>query len=192
MKRANLGLGTAMFFVIAVSVAAADRPRIEFAGTYSLLQLNDDAGTFPLGWTGTVAIEANNWFAIVGEIGGDYKTYVTPPGSPGPWRGHNETFLGGPRFAMTISPAVNVFGQVLLGAQYSGTRTPRFDLSVTRFAWQPGVGLDLSISTRWAVRFQGDYRPRDPTQERLAAALYTSEIRMSRPRQQIGSNRCSR
>lgn len=172
MKRICAIICTGIVLGDAVYLEGANGRTIEVSGGYALLHLNDGAGTFPIGWNGALAIKADDWFAVVGEIGGCYKTYNNVPPIPaGKWRGHNETVLGGPRFTISVTRVVSMFGQVLLGAQHSGTRSPTFDLSVTRFAWQPGAGIDVSVSTRWAVRFEGDYRPRDPRQERFMTGL---------------------
>ena len=99
----RIGLCALTVLLGAVAPAhAADAQRIDLAGGYSLLHLNDNAGIFPVGWSGSVTVNVRDWLGVVSEVSGDYKSYGNvEPQVPGDWRGHYETFLAG--FKLTNS-----------------------------------------------------------------------------------------
>jgi hypothetical protein len=156
----------------ATGVKAADWPNVSVAGGYSVQSWNDGAGTFPLGWFGSVDATVNRWFSIEGQISGAYQT-GTLGSFPGPsieFHESNYAFLGGPRFSVK-TPPIDMFGQVLWGAVHSGSFSALVgDRSTNSFVWQPGVGVDVNLSRRMAVRFEADYRlfPSDVVATRVA------------------------
>ena len=160
MKWLCLALCTWFPFSAVAYAQTSDLPRLSISGGYAVVHVNDPAGTFPTGWAAGVEFHAKPWLALVGDFNSTYKNYNIAPTffSPGPLRGSNEAILGGLKFTQDVTHALAVFGEGLMGAQHSGTSGPLLDLYVTRLAVQYGAGIDVSASTRWAVRLQGDYR----------------------------------
>ncbi len=80
--------------------------------------------------------------------------------------------LAGPRVGKQIGPKVRLFGDVLFGAEHfdylatvSVAIPPQWEAvsttlqpSSTKWTWQPGAGMDLAMSPRWAARVSVDYR----------------------------------
>jgi hypothetical protein len=61
----------------ALPAAAQQAPTVELSGGYQLLRSfsgSDPAQTFPVGWYADIAGNVTNAIAIVGEVGGNYKT----------------------------------------------------------------------------------------------------------------------
>jgi len=134
--------------------ASADPPaKAEIGGLYSVH--HNDAGTFPLGWIFAVGGNVTNTIAIVGEIGGGYKS-INESGMDLTMKEH--TFLGGVKFASRRSRAAVPFVQVLTGIGNFGAGAAGYSASVNAFAFQTGGGVDIRMGSRSALRVQGDYR----------------------------------
>jgi hypothetical protein len=155
-----------------VLAGGGEEPKFSVLGGYSLLHLNDAAGTFPVGWIADVAVRpfVIDWLSFVCEASGNYKTYDGPL-PDGPWKGHNEALLGGSRFSTRFTPRLSLLAQVLLGVQHSGTSTTQVDFSVNRFSWAAGGGINIDLSQHLGIRFEGSFRPREPTQEQFAVGV---------------------
>jgi hypothetical protein len=128
--------------VAAQSVATAD-----LAAGYSLLRLIEepDELNLPTGWFASAGVRAKSWIWIVGEVAGNYKTYSDGDSL---WV---HTYQGGPRVVLEGS-RINVFGHLLLGAlTVRGSEGNEAD-SETRFAIEPGGGVDVVLNNRTAVR----------------------------------------
>jgi hypothetical protein len=147
----------AVTFLSMVTVTeAADEPVLELSGGYSVLHYSDPAGTFPAGWVGSASVLFTDWFGLTGQVSGNYKTISSAFGET---HESGYAYLGGPRVVVSILPTISVFGQVMLGATHTGSATPGFgDRFITHFALEPGGGVDLRISPRWATRLSGSYR----------------------------------
>jgi hypothetical protein len=145
--------------VMAGPVKAQDWPNVSVAGGYAVAHSDDGAGTFPLGWFGAVDATVNNWFSIEGQASGAYQTVSLGsfPARPTEFHESDYAFLGGPRFSVRTVP-VDVFGQVLWGATNTGNSSAFGNNRVNHLVWQPGVGIDVNLSRRMAVRFEADYR----------------------------------
>jgi hypothetical protein len=143
---------------------------------------------YPVGWQGSVAVGVTNWLSVVGEVGGNQKTVTTstsvsiptvtiPTGTlvvTSASEAAAYDFLGGLRAARIVTPALRVFGEVMFGANHfthatsSSLSIPEeaaqvgtaFSASSTGWGWQPGVGLDVAVAPRWAVRVGVNYRLR--------------------------------
>jgi hypothetical protein len=107
------------------------------------------------------------WFAVVGEVGGDYQTIQTQfPSSSFTMtsRTHIYSFLGGPRVALPATRRARIFGQVLLGATRRETSVTdpligEFStMPFNHFVWQPGGGVEIGAGRHAAIFFEGDYR----------------------------------
>ena len=157
MFRSKLaGVLLASLGVVGMTAQAASAdppPKVEIAGLYSVH--HNDAGTFPIGWVFAVGGNVTNWMAIVGEVGGGYKS-ATEFGMDLTIKEH--TFLGGVKFASHGSRAAVPFVQVLTGIGNVGAGIEGYTVSVNAFAFQTGGGVDIRMGSRTALRVQGDYR----------------------------------
>jgi len=140
----------------ATTAAAQDQPRADIAVSYSFLNDSDLDETFKWGWVGAATVHATDWLALVGEVGGNYRTLeafdIEIDLSV-------HSFLGGARFGAPLGK-VTPFGQILLGQARASVSAGALDESesVSGFAFQPGAGVDIALGRRTALRVQGDYR----------------------------------
>ena len=134
---------------------AQDAQRFEVAGGYAYMHDQDTSYDFPRGWVVSVAAAATQWLAIVGEAGGSLKTVSLPGDSP---KVKVYTFMAGPRVTAWRAQRVVPFAQVLFGSARATTTVLTVSERVTDFSYQPGAGVDVSLSRHTAVRVQGDYR----------------------------------
>ena len=182
----RIGMLPLVMAMIAVSPAMAqETPKFEIGVNYSILSEQTIDQTLPVGWTVPVAYNFNDWLAIAGEVGANYRsdrifgqginidvsTYMVGPKFTK--RGKNVTFffqmLGGaargaanleinplnfnlPNLNLPNLPNLNIPNRALDFLDRD------FSRSATQFALQPGGGIDVSVSGRVAIRFQGDYR----------------------------------
>lgn len=153
-KIARVLLATLTALGLTAQAASADPPpKVDIAGLYSVH--HNDAGTFPIGWVFAVGGNVTNWMAIVGEVGGGYKS-MTEFDVDMTIKEH--TFLGGVRFASRRSSAAVPFVQVLTGIGNVGAGIEGYTVSVNAFALQTGGGVDIRMGSQTALRVEGDYR----------------------------------
>lgn len=148
-------IGLALVLGFAGPAIAQDTPKADVAISYSILRDQDIEETFSLGWVAAVAGNLNDWFAIVGEVGGNYKS-IDILGIDIDLNVHS--FLAGPRFAGRQSTKATPFGQILVGAARASGGAFGISASRTAFAIQPGGGVDIAVSPNVGIRLQGDYR----------------------------------
>jgi hypothetical protein len=189
MLRCCLSLTLLALLLPSRPLLAQDTPRLELAGSYQFLQPlcpNVSCYNYPVGWQGSVAVGVTNWLSVVGEVGGNRKTVTTsiygsiptvtiPTGTPtSTSEAAAYAFLGGLRAARQLTPALRLFGEVMFGANHfthatsSSLSFPEeaaqvgtvFSASSTGWGWQPGLGVDVAVAPRWAVRVGVDYRLR--------------------------------
>jgi len=134
---------------------AQDAPRYEVAGGYAFMHDQDSSYNFRRGWVVSFAAAATDWLGLVGEAGGSFKT-LSIPGDPPKFKVY--TFMGGPRFTPCRDRRIAPFAQVLFGRARASTTVLDVSDTVTDFAYQPGGGVDLSLSRNVAIRVEGDYR----------------------------------
>jgi len=170
------------------TAVAQDVPRVEFAGSYQFLQPmcpGVSCFNYPGGWQASVATRVIGWLSMVGEAGENLKTISTSMSGPIPLTStasgtlinQSDTrlriydVLGGPRATVQVA-RIRVFGELLFGLSHS-TFADSYSMSIpeegasigssfshvsTAWAWQPRVGVDVPVSTRWATRFGVGYR----------------------------------
>ena len=141
---------------ICAPLAAAQAARVEVAGGYALLRDENVSGNFPIGWFvsggGNPALGTfrKEWFGVVGEVSGNHKM-VSPLGFDIHLSVYS--FMGGAKFAAPKWRAMTPFGQFLIGAHRSEVSTAlAIQRSATRFAYEPGGGVDVSLASHYAVR----------------------------------------
>ena len=101
-----------------------------------------------VGWQSSVSANITKSFALATEFSGQYGNIVTIP-----IQGYG--FLFGPRFT-NRREKLTVFSHLLVGVAH----TRALGISGTNFATATGVGLDVNVSDRVAIRvFQVDYAP---------------------------------
>ena len=140
--------------VLSVSFSALgqETPKAELFGGYSY------AGSGSNGFDASIAGNVNNWFGVVGDVGGQYST-LTDQGFTEKIRSHS--FLVGPRFSARQKRVVP-FVHALFGVSKLKTETDEFgplvSFSDTSFAMALGGGLDVKVNERLAIRIvQIDY-----------------------------------
>jgi hypothetical protein len=151
-----------MVAVLAVAVSAPamaqDTPSVEIGLGYSYLRDSEIDESLPLGWYADIAGNVSPWLGLVAEVGGNYKTIDSGIG--------DETFdvklsvhtaMGGLRVTHRGDSA-NFYLQVLAGAARATVKFMDESDSVTDFALQPGVGIELGTGGSAGVRIGGDYR----------------------------------
>ena len=125
---------------------------MHLAASYSYLSEQGLGGaastTYPKGWVATVDLRLGGRMAVVGEAGGGYRS------SFGVETQSLYGFLGGIRFNLWRVGPARIFAQALVGLE--DFREPGF--SEHGLAFQPGGGLDLDLTSRLAIRVQGDFR----------------------------------
>jgi hypothetical protein len=123
--------------------------------SYAILHDSDISETFPTGWVFAVTGNLNNVFAIVGEVGGSYKS-ISILGTDVNARVH--AFLGGVKFQNAASPKAVPFAQILLGETLFNASFLGDSASEHAFAIQPGAGVDIKVTPAFGVRVQADFR----------------------------------
>lgn len=110
----RLFLAAALVAFAAVGAAAQEEtPKAEVFGGYAY------GGSGSHGWDGSVAFNANRWFGIVADFGGQYTSIDTPDSSE---RIRTHTFLFGPRFSLRRNKHVTPFAHILYGAVHADSR----------------------------------------------------------------------
>jgi opacity protein-like surface antigen len=115
----------------------------------------DISQNLPAGWVASVAGNITSWLGLVGEVGGHRKT-LSIPGDPPTLSVF--TFMGGPRFTARAVRPVTPFAQVLFGSARARSTVLDVGDTVTDFAYQPGGGVDVTLTRNVAIRLEGDYR----------------------------------
>lgn len=124
----------------AAPVCAQDRPSAEIAVGYTLLRDHTVEETSTWGWMVSPAFHVNNWFSVVADVGGNYKTINQFSVS-------ETAVLGGGRAGWSWSSGTLYF-QLLAGIDRSDYDGDIF----TGRAFQTGIGADFLLSDRWAFR----------------------------------------
>jgi len=149
MKR--WGLLCAGILLFAGIASAQEAPKVEVFGGYSYLYTSIGGGfrgtNFDLGGSGSIAFNFNNWFGVVGDVGG----YHTGNLVGGHHSGNVITFMGGPKFAYRADKAT-LFAQTLFGGARFASNAVAPNFSTTSFAMALGGGVDVNVSEHFAVR----------------------------------------
>jgi hypothetical protein len=158
---------------------AQTAPRAEFSAGWRLLNIPDagissESETMPLGWYADVAGNLTPTFAVVGEIGGNYKDFSETLTQLGvnvdvdaDFNVH--TFMGGVRFSARQNPAFTPYVQALFGlARATGevqgqatvagrTVTINESVSDSDFAFDVDGGVNFRLSDGLALRVGAGY-----------------------------------
>lgn len=153
----RVGLMVALLTVVVAGPAMAQvTPSVEIGLGYAYLRDEDIDENFPLGWYADIAGNINDSFALVAEVGGNYKTVSEGEDEDFDVKLSVHTLMGGPRLSMRGDGA-NFYLQVLAGGARGSVSFLGESDSVTDFALQPGVGIEFGgRGTR--LRIGADYR----------------------------------
>lgn len=140
-----------MFAYLTGFATAQTTPTADLAVGYSPLYILKGDTIWMNGARGTVAVNANKWLGIVGDLSVD--------------RGHvpeaftGETYMVGPRFSYRKLPRTVPFFQVLFGGSHFSESTSGITGGGNQFAFLLGVGGEfvLDSSCNLALRLEGDY-----------------------------------
>jgi len=157
---------------------AQTAPRAEFSAGWRLLNIPDAIGTesetMPLGWYADVAGNLTQMFAVVGEVGGNYKNFNDVLAQLGAnvnvdVNVNVHTFMGGVRFSARQNPAFTPYVQALFGLAHAKTdvegqvtvagRTISLNesMSDSEFAFDADGGVNIRLSDALALRVGAGY-----------------------------------
>jgi opacity protein-like surface antigen len=146
---------------------ATAQPLVEMSGGYSFMRDVTIEENFPAGWYFSTALNPVDWFGMVGELTGTYKS-LAEDFVPIEMKVQGYTFMGGPRFFRRFG-RITPYGQFLLGGAHLRAKleatSPEFDAFLdsatetdTQFAYQPGGGISVYLNDHVGVRLSMDYR----------------------------------
>ena len=149
-------LATIAVLCLAAPASAQEDHRFDLSGGYSRgLFVDFDVAQEFHGWMASGAGNITPWLGIVGEVGGNYETF-----SLGEFdvEASFHSFMSGARFRVPSNRRVTPFGQLLVGTvRLDGSAMGRESVE-TRFALQPGGGVDLWFTRTIGGRVGADYR----------------------------------
>ena len=143
---------------------AQNKPKAEVFGGYSYLHTRDDGfSTNFNGASGSVAINANEWFGVVGDFGYYHASpdvssiTVLLPGVNASASLNTFSFLFGPKITMRGHEKFTPFAQALLGGARQKTTLDvtgfgSTSSSETAFAMALGGGFDVKVAKSVAIR----------------------------------------
>jgi hypothetical protein len=136
--------------------ARAVAQEVDLAGGYSLLTYGSGCladCTIPAGWFGTLGVKLTPTLDVVADVSGAYKSV----GSTASFSEH--AYLFGPRLQWSRSTMpLRVYGQLTLGGVTGKIAAGSVSDSTTLFAVAPGLGVDVRMDDRWAVRGGVNFR----------------------------------
>jgi opacity protein-like surface antigen len=145
----------AWLFVLALvlavpAMAQNDHPRAEVFGGYSYVRVSDQGMSTNLnGGSGSIALNVNRWFGIVGDFGGYRFNQSGVSGSV-------ITYMFGPKIAARSNERVTPFVQALFGGAHISALGS--SAAENAFAMAVGGGIDAKISQHFAIRLiQAEY-----------------------------------
>jgi len=147
----KLTLTAFAILIFATSLPAQDTPAIDVAVGYSPLYILKGFTIWMNGARGSVAVNTNRWFSVVGDFGG-YVGHI-----PNTFSG--ETYTVGPQFSYRKLDNITPFFQALFGGSHFSDSTGGITGGGNEFAFAIGGGGDIGLghSRNFALRLEGDY-----------------------------------
>jgi len=146
----SIAAAVMMMTVLSGAPVIAQTVRGEAAGGYAYHRETDL--TMPAGWFASAGASINNWFGIVGDVSGHYRSETE--GIFG-IKMRRHTFVAGPKF-MYRTNRLTPYLTLLAGGAHISTKVvaipARTPFSETRFDAQTGVGLDVEATRNLGVR----------------------------------------
>jgi len=121
-------------------------PRYEVFGGYSYLR---EDGHNLHGWTGTLIVNVNSWFAIASDFDGHSGSHHEGAEEVSV---HEYAYTFGPHVALRNSSRFTPFAYALFGGAHEKVTTAGVPESASGFAATLGGGFDVRINHRLAVR----------------------------------------
>lgn len=139
-----------------VAAASAQEAPVEVSGGYQLVSLEPghDTQTLRTGWYVDLGWNLTRVFAIVGQVGGNYRSRDLLDNE---LRFSMHEFMGGLRVSSRATPRVVPFGHALVGPVRASLGFAGESVSVTKFAVQVGGGVNWSLTPRFGIRVGADY-----------------------------------
>ena len=152
----RVAIAVAVIAGMAEPARAQDRPRVELAGGYQILNLQT---FFPLGWFFEAAAPVSNGLTLVGQLSGQYRSVSapSPSGVVVPVEEHEKvhSFLAGARIVGRRDDGLTAFFHLLAGESRVGL--PQIGGATNEFTLQAGGGFDFPLTSRWSGRMTADY-----------------------------------
>jgi hypothetical protein len=152
--RKTFFIALSAWLVAAPSFAQTTTPPWDFSAAYSFLRDQDFEENFH-GWLISGGANLTPLFSVVGELGGNYKSFDDGPVDV---KLSLYSFMGGPRIQARDSATFTPYGQILFGAVRGSVSVEDESDSETDFALQPGAGIDWWFQPNAGLRFGVDYR----------------------------------
>jgi outer membrane immunogenic protein len=134
------------FLVLAIPASAQDNPKAEVFGGYSYLHTSVlGTGFNSNGGSGSIAVNPNDWFGVVGDVG----VYHNSTAGVGV---NVVSYLFGPKFAYRKHRIVTPYFHALFGGAHVSASFGGAAASANAFAWAAGGGLDAKVATHVAIR----------------------------------------
>jgi opacity protein-like surface antigen len=136
-----------VIFLMTISAAAQETPKVELFGGYSYV-----GGNFH-GWNVSVAGNVNKWFGVAADVSGHSGGFDDFDVRE---RQKINSFLVGPRFSIRKHKRLTPFVHALFGPTRVRVRATEgvetFNASDTGFSMFLGGGLDIKINDHVAIR----------------------------------------
>jgi len=148
--------------LISASAFAAEAPKVEVFGGYSLSRMTSSWSNNLNGWNASVAGNFNNWLGLAGDFSGYYASPEINILSLSIPIGPEQTkhmYLLGPQFTYRSFGRVVPFTHVLVGRVHSSSGLFGFNFNnSSAFAAAVGGGVDIPLNKTIAIRaVQADY-----------------------------------
>ena len=139
-----------------VTPASAQEVGVELSGGYQLISLEPghDTQTLRTGWYIDFAGSLTRTFAIVGQVGGNYRSRDLLGNE---LRFSMHEFMGGIRASSRANASIVPFAQALVGAVRANLSLSGEGVSVTKFALEFGGGVNWRLTQRIGIRVGADY-----------------------------------
>jgi opacity protein-like surface antigen len=151
-------LAAAVAILLAAAASAQDVPAADIGLGYAYLRDDDIDENFTAGWVASLNLNLGPAFALVGEVGGNYKTLDEFDDR---LKLSVHSFMGGFRLMSRGSDSIHPYLQLLAGgvrAKVSADVGVDVSDARTHFAFQPGIGIDFRLSDNIFLRVGGDFR----------------------------------
>jgi hypothetical protein len=142
MRQLKWMFALALVVGLFVSPALAyDRPTGTVYAGYSLLKDSDIDDVFTTGFVGDLTLNVGESLAVPLEFS---------------W--HSQTYEGVDLSVLTYMGGLRLGGKVYTQFLAGAAKAEGGSASTTRFAIQPGIGIDMDVTDKLSIRVGGDYR----------------------------------
>lgn len=152
---------TALVVLIDSQLAFGEDSKASVSATYTVLRDTDSEQTFGRGMSVAGTYRVRRWVYVAAEVAfsADHEDYSSSQGGTYDFR--YQSIQAGPR-ASPLTGRVQPYAELLAGVTRLGIWERRLDRiggwGSPEFSVQPGLGVDLLIARRVALRLGGDLR----------------------------------